>query len=278
MIKDTAYNLEVRLQRIEASFGTDSTSADTSIDLQDEREVTRQCLRICQDAQFYLKSLHDRQAFLRREAISNPAGTVQSQFDAELMTMQTINEGRAKFIQTIGNLQERLASVTSNEGSDRERQISRLSEDISISKQCLEVCQMASDQVHHHRKIHTVGEVIADDDTDQVVVTTLADLFDVRKVLAKSRSAQLVGSMTEETLQQVSRDRYSSRFGAVTGDLGHVQTDIATPSSNLGIREGTTRRPNPITKHRQPASAEMIHDSPSPNEARKRAAEDEGGI
>jgi hypothetical protein len=277
MIKDTAYNLEIRLQRVEETLRNDSTNAGTSVDLQDEREVTRQCLRICQDAQSYLKSLQDGQAFLRREATSSSAGTVQSQFDAELITAQTLNESRRKFIQTISHLQERLASVTSNGGAEREHLISQLREDISISKQCLEVCQTATIQVHHHQKIHTIGEVIADDDTDQVVVTTLADLFDVRKVLAKSRSAQLVGSMTEETLQQVSRDRYSSRFGAVTGDLGHVQTDIAAPFSNLGIREGSRRRPGPDTNHRQPASAEMTRGR-YPNEARKRASEGEGGI
>jgi hypothetical protein len=277
MIKDTGYNLELRLQRVEESLRNDSTSAGINVDLQDEREVTRQCLRICQDAQSYLKSLENGQGFLRPEATSNPAGTVQREFDAELLTIDTINESQRKFIQTINRLQERLASVASNDGAERERQMSQLREDINISKQCLEVCQTATVQVHHHRKIHTVGEVIADDDTDQVVVTTLADLFDVRKVLAKSRSAQLVGSMTEETLQQVSRDRYSSRFGAVTGDLGHVQTRIAPPSSNFGIREGSRRRPDPVTNHRQPASAEMTRGSPFPNEARRRAAEGEDG-
>ena len=278
MIKDTAYNLEIRLHRVEESLWNDSTSVGTSVDLQDEREVTRQCLRICQNAQSYLESLQDSQSFLRPEATSSPADTVQSQFDAELMTINTINETRRKFIQTISHLQERLASAISNEGAEREHQMTQLREDISISKQCLEVCQTATAQVHHHRKILTIGEVIADDDTDQLVVTTLADLFDVRKVLAKNRSAQLVGSMTEETLQQVSRDRYSSRFGAVTGDLGHLQTEIAAPSSNFGIREGTRRRTDPVTDHRQSASAEMTRGSRSPNEARKRVAEGEGGI
>ncbi len=277
MIKDTTYNLEVRLQRVEASFNTDSTSADTNIDLEDEKEVTSQCLRVCENAQSYLESLQHSHASLRREA-NTPAGTVRSLFEAELIMTRTLMESRGNILQTISRLQERLASVTSTEGAERELETSRLREDISISKQCLEVCQMATDQVHHHRKIHTVGEVRADDDSDQMVVTTIADLFDVGKVLAKSRTAQLVGSMAEETLQQVSRDRYGSRFGAVTGDFGHVQTGIAAPSSNLGVREGSTQRPDPVTKRRQTPSAETTHDSPSPNEARKRAAEGEGGI
>jgi len=278
MIKDTAYDLQIRLQRIEASLGTTSTSSDTSIDLQDEREVTRQCLRICQDAQSYLKSLQDGQAFRRREVASSQAGTVQSQFDAELVMNEAINESRRNFIRTISQLQERLTYVTLNEGAERERQVSRLREDINISKQCLELCQIATDQVHHHRKIHTIGEVAADDDTDQVVITTLADLFDVRKVVAKNRSAQLVGSMTDEALQKVSRDRYSSRFGAATGDLGHVRTETAAPASDNGASERSTRRPDLVIRQRQPASAEKRYSSPSPNEARKRASEGEGDI
>jgi len=277
MIKDTAYNLEVRLRRVEASLCTDSSSASSNIDLQDEREVTRQCLRICEDAQSYLKSLQDRQALPRQEATPSPTGAVQSQFEAELITTRMLNESRAKFMQIIGHLQESLASVTSNEGAERERQMSRLREDISISKQCLEVCQMATDKVQHHRKVHTIGEVIADDDTDQVVVTTLADLFDVRKVLAKNRSAQLVGSMMEETLQQVSRDRYGSRFGAVTSDLGLVQTNIAAASSKYGAREDNAQRLSPGTQHKRAASRETTNgSSPSQNQARKRAAEGEG--
>ncbi|KXX73059.1 hypothetical protein MMYC01_210529 [Madurella mycetomatis] len=276
MIKDTAYDLELRLQRIETYIATESTiSFDTSIDLQDEREVTKQCLRICQDAQSYLESLQDRPPFSRREAGPRPAGTVQNQFDAELLTSQALNESRVKVVETISRLQERLASVASNQGPERERQMAQLLEDINISKQCLEVCGVAADQVHH-RKIHTVGEVVADDDTDQVVVTTLADLFDVRKVLAKNRSAQLVGSMTDETVQKVSGDRYNSRFGAVAGIFGHAQTDTTTSSSHFGIQEESTRRQDPMTKQRQPR-AEPRQNRPSPNQVRKRSAEGEGG-
>lgn len=279
MIKDTAYNLEVHLNRVETSLSANNSSTDASIDLLDEIDVTRQCLRICEDAQSYLKSLQDRQAqtLPRREVTTNASDVVQGVFEAELTTTRALNESRTKFMQLISHFQERLASVTASDGAERERQMSQLREDINISKQCLEVCQMAIDQVHHHRKVYTVGEVIADDDADQMVVTTLADLFDVRKVLSKSRSAQLVGSMTDETLQRVSKDRYSSRFGAVTGDLGHVQTRFAA-SSDLGHRESNTHRPGPISQQfRQPVNGEPIYGNPFPNEARKRAADGEGG-
>jgi hypothetical protein len=70
--------------------------------------------------------------------------------------------------------------MASNGDPDDESEMLRLQEEINIQKQCLEVCKQASAQVSS-QKIHIIGEVIADDDCDQVVVTTLADLFSVGK-------------------------------------------------------------------------------------------------
>src|SRR5688572_894081 len=68
MIMDTAYNLEIHLQRIDeklALFTTENPGAsDTSVDLKDERAVTKQCLRICEDAKSYIESLIDREPSL----------------------------------------------------------------------------------------------------------------------------------------------------------------------------------------------------------------------
>jgi hypothetical protein len=54
--------------------------------------------------------------------------------------------------------------------------------------------------------------VVADGDSDQVVVTTLADLFDIKKVVAEGKWVQLVGSMTEEALRHMTEKRYNSPF------------------------------------------------------------------
>jgi len=279
MIKDTTYNLQIHLQRVDeklASIAADSTdNPGTNVDLQDEREVTRQCLRICQDAMSYLENLQDRQPSSPQVAAPRNAGTVRNLFDAEVMTRQTLNESRDRIVATMGRLQGRLDSLISSEGSEHESQRSRLQEDIYISKQCLEVCKAASDRVSY-QKIHIIGEVRADDDTDQVVITTLADLFDVGKVLAKSRSAQLVGSMSDESLQKVSADRYNSRFGAITGDPGRGPVGIGVPASGLESRDDTTQPPVSTKKDGKQGIAETKRNRPSPNEVRKRAAEGEG--
>jgi len=281
MVKDTSYNLELRLQRIEeaiAAAAADSNTAaelgaeaSASINLQDEREVTRQCLRICQDAQSYIESLQKEQSS-ELPTISPLEGSVRSQFEAELRTSRMLNENRESVVQTISYLQRRLASVVMASNDREHSQVATLLEDINVAKQCLEVCKEASSQIQQ-RKIHVIGEVIADDDNDQVVITTLADLFDVKKVLAKNRTTQLVGSMSDQTAQKMSEGRYSSRFGKISDDPTH--TTFARDGTK-GSSSAPTIRPAQEGSKRS-AAAEMGR-KPSSNEVRKRAAGGEDGL
>ncbi|ORY62628.1 uncharacterized protein BCR38DRAFT_372645 [Pseudomassariella vexata] len=271
MISDTTYSLQIHLQRVDeklARIATDSTATpDARIDLRDEKEVTKQCLIICEGARSYIESLQDQQPSLLQNGNSEDIGIARKQFEAQRLTSQTLSTNRDKIVETIGLLQERLASITASDSPNRDSERSRLLDDINLSKQCLEVCKQASEQVAH-QKIHTIGEVMADHDTDQVVVTTLADLFDVRKVFAKSRSTQLVGSMLDETLQRLSADRYSSRFGAVNGKIGRGQPADTVSTSDDDMLSSNSRR-----KDTQPGDLETREYKPLPNEMRKRAAE-----
>ena len=236
----------------------------TGLDLQDEKEVTKQCLRICEDARSYLETLQTQEAPLLEGTSQNVADSMRTQFEAQLTTYQVLSEGRDRFSETIGRLQERLDSMGQNGEPERALERLRLQEDINTQKQCLEVCKQASNQVSY-RKVHSFGELVADGDSDQLVVTTLADLFDVKKALATNNSAQLVGSMTEAALLKISGDRYSSRFGALPS-----QVDAATTLSTPETRRGNTSPPNQARKDGQPADLEKRQDRPSSNTVRKR--------
>jgi flagellar hook-length control protein FliK len=151
MIKDTVYNLEMRLQRIDEKITTVDADRptlleDSSIDLQDEKAVTVQCLRICERASSYIKSLQDEQPALQREAPQQGAGYVVNQFEAQLLTQKSLNENRDNLLETIGRLRERLESITSNGGPGGESETLRLQEEINISKQCLEVKRYTSSE------------------------------------------------------------------------------------------------------------------------------------
>ena len=102
MIQDTAYNLEVHLQRIDqktAQFTSENTNiSDISIDLNDEREVTKQCLRVCEDARSYIESLTIRESSLLQVVPHNYAGNdTRNCFEAKIPARQALNENRDSF-------------------------------------------------------------------------------------------------------------------------------------------------------------------------------------
>jgi hypothetical protein len=266
VIMDTIYGLEVHLNRIEdylAHPTPGSTAApNAEVDLQDEREVTRQCLRICEDAKSYLESLQVQEQSLLDGTTQGLVDCPQNQFEAQLSTIRGLSEARDGLAELVGRLQERYDTMPQNGGPEHDLERSRLQGDINMQKQCLEVCRRVSNQVAD-KKVHTFGEIIAEGDSDQMVITTLADLFDVRKAWSKSNSAQMIGSTTEEALMRISADRYSSRFGAVTPEV-RVATE--------------TRRSNPLSVNEVKKDAQLVdlerrQKRPSSNSVRKRTSE-----
>lgn len=276
MVKDTMYSLEVRLHRIEER---QNLLDDSSIDLQDEKAVTEQCLRICERAISSIQSLQHGQPALQRDTTQQSDGYLLDQFEAQLWTNRSLTGSRDKIAETMGRLRERLEYVTRNRGPDYESEMLRLREEISASKQCLEVCKEASDQLSN-QKIHIIGEVVADEDCDQVVVTALADLFNVGKVKANKRSMQMVGSMPAESINQMSTARYNSRFGAKDSNLAAAQFDNVTdPLVVVEPRkaDSTAAGSNQVKENTNSLRPETNYDRPFSNQVRKRRTEGEEG-
>ncbi|GCB25828.1 hypothetical protein AAWM_08713 [Aspergillus awamori] len=269
MIQNTAYNLELHLRRIDeklAQLTTDEINAsDISLNLVDERDVTKQCLRVCEDAKSYIESLATRESAILSDSFGSATeNDMQNMFEAQFLTRQALEKNRDSFADIIGHLQKRLVSQVLS-GSKNEKERLGLQEDIQTSKQCLEVCKVASEI--SRQKIYRIGEVVADGDSDQVVVTTLADLFDIRKAQSKGNSAQLVGSMTEEALRHLTEKRYSSRFAA----LDTRSADVVSTGSPSVLE--TQRGDYSVgTSDEEQNTVPMIRrNRPSPNEMRKRA-------
>ena len=270
MIQDTAYSLELHLRRIDEKMAQLTiehvNTPGISIDLKDEREVTKQCLRVCEDAKSYLQSLSNRASSLLH---GTPPSAVREQFyEAQLRTSQALDETRDSFTQTLGHLSRRLESLVQNATSESDNERMRLESDINTSKQCLDVCNMASEV--SRQKVYRIGEVIADGDSDQVVVTTLADLFDIGKALSKDNSAQLVGSMTGESLRHLTEQRYSSRFGALANDSKPADVSITNPLSTFETQKSEQPSPPQAGDREQSPGPRTRQNRPSSNEVRKR--------
>jgi hypothetical protein len=272
MIQTTAYNLEIQLRRIDERIkqltAGNSNTSGLSIDLKDEKEVTKQCLRICKDARSYIESLSDRESTLLQEAPQN--ADEEDAFEAQLRTRQALDKNLGHFVETIGHLQRRLDSLIMNEepgpGNDDERL--KLEADIDTSKQCLDVCKAASEVTR--QKVFRIGEVIADGSSDQVVVTTLADLFDIKKALSKDNSAQLVGSMDAESLRNVTDKRYGSRFGAVISDSDPTEAGASRSPLISKVQKNKQASPPHRGNYDEAPGPSTKQAKPSSNEVRKR--------
>ena len=107
-------------------------------------------------------------------------------------------------------------TITFDVAPGSESETLRLQEEINFMKQCLEVCQQASNKIH-------ISGIVSEEDCNQEVVTTLADLLHVRKVKAGSRSRGLVGLISEDVLREISKDRYGSSLG------GSLETTFSYP-------------------------------------------------
>lgn len=272
MIKDTVYNLELRLQRIDEKIAQpildDRGASNTSTDLKDERAVTKQCIRVCEDAKSYMDALISRESSMLPQLSYNDSEHVQASFEAQHETRRIFDENQNRVAELIGHLQGRLRSlVLDRPQNDPDR--TKLQEDIDISKQCLEVCKTASEI--SRQKIYRVGEVIADGESDQVVVTTLADLFDVRKASSKGNSAQLVGSMTPEDLRRLTEERYRSRFGSLAATSDRVKTASPSLLPDYGSESRKSEIYTTSDQDEQSAASRTRHRKPSSNEIRKRA-------
>ncbi|KAK3669241.1 hypothetical protein LTR78_010876 [Recurvomyces mirabilis] len=269
MIHDTTYNLELHLQRIEEKMTKLTAERDFAsggtIELKDEKEVTRQCLRICKEARSYLDIVSTGASSLLQEVSQN--GSEDRLYDAQRRTREILNETRDSLTRTSSHLARRLECLSLDYASTSDHERRNLKTDIEMSKRCLEVCDMASE--NSRQKVYKVGEAIADGDSGQVLVTTMADLFDVGKAVSKDNSAQLLGFMSPDDLRHVVDKRYGSRFGA-TADHSVSEVGFTNAKSVVEV-SGTEPSPAQAVNVEQRTAHSPKQTKASPNEIRKRS-------
>jgi hypothetical protein len=107
------------------------------------------------------------------------------------------------------NLDEKLEALSTQESIASDESIAgrrRIQEEIDSAKECLAVCAQASE---HADKVRTnvFEDVSAAQDAHQVIVSTLGDLISAKRVTAGVGATQLLGQMSDATLQELARGR-----------------------------------------------------------------------
>lgn len=206
MIQDTAYNVRVNLRRM-SEKQLPHRNSELAIDLNDEQEVTQECLRICEDVRSYIERRGCSGYLHTRDGSRNALETeTENGSEARALTSQALNKSRDILARTTDDLQNHIGALIPNKSPKDGDAMLQLRQDIGVSNECLEVCRVASEACS--QTFRRVRHEIVDRDSNQAVVNNLGDLFDIKKT-KDSNSAQILGSMTEEVLRKLNNRRYS---------------------------------------------------------------------
>lgn len=212
MIRETTADLEAHLQSIDDKLAViadhprsePDPNAELSVKrMEEERQSAQQCILICESAKSHIQTLQDNMQ----------APDAEPNQDRR-QTAIALSEARDRMVRMITDLQKRLVDLSAKSSSTEvslrsnefEEDRARLLKEIDTAKQCLEVCNMAADQASRQR-VHVFGDVSAEDNSQQIIVSTVGDLLNAKNVKAGNFSAQWLGSMTDATLRQLSSDR-----------------------------------------------------------------------
>jgi hypothetical protein len=233
MIEITTTDLKEHLQQIDNKLHTPSLQGARISDeeaaerqrMQEERESTQQCLDICAEVSLHIDQVQPNTL----QNISTPSDTHHrpvtlpwTSLPASLVTANTLKECKERLKNTISQLERHLQDINkglqnvssqSLDASDEQvAEQERIQEEVESIKQCLVICDRAAEQADRafQDRTNAFEDVSMTDDGQQVIVSTFGDLISAKRVTAGARSAQWLGQMSDDTLQQLSRDHRHS--------------------------------------------------------------------
>ena len=127
-----------------------------------------------------------------------------------------------KHLQEVNSRLEKFYSQPLQQSNEQAAEQDRMKEEMESIKQCLAICSQATMQADKERT-NDFEDISMSDDGQQVVVSTFGDLVSAKRVTAGARSFQWMGQMSDESLQQLSRDR--SRIATENATQQQTGTD-----------------------------------------------------
>lgn len=273
MIDNTTSDLEEILQKTVPSTTASSTLEGTDaqsevadrLSIEAERASLEQCLNICRRVLEHIDGVQielfrgDNESSDRSASSATPDKPSQ----ARLITRERLNDCKVGISVTRAELQARLQEADHklsklsrglskfNQDSNEDKlQDESITEDLDSIRQCLFICANASEQAE---RTNVFEDVSLADDGYQIVVATLGDLISAKRVIAGTRSRQILGQMSDESLQHLSRHaaygeaRRTNAASASTGQENQPDDDNRPArgggnASRFATRHGTGRK------------------------------------
>ena len=239
-LKDHLYNIDSKLRERSQERDSSEESVDGNAILA-ERASTVRCLEICVQVSNYIE---ERQRHMAENAEDRkvPPGAAHS--DAEILSARqimddslsgcrlNIKSANAQLSQRLQYLSASLSGTSpdvlqaSSPNASEERD--KLAKEIESVRQCLDICDQATEQAEKAR-INVMEDIATAEDSRQVLVSTIGDLIAAHRVTAGARSLQAIGQMSDETLQHLSRSHVfpSTTFGQSV-DKSHERHESGT--------------------------------------------------
>ena len=225
MIRDTKQDLEDHLEEVTVklqSLTRDSQApprpepADIER-FRNEQETTEQCLGICSQVLSHINGLR-LLPVTKGEAASgatSPGLSTRDLTRAHIMTLSTLKDCCDKLSDTLGRLRAleedtngRLQAVEvapeQNNKTSPAQETRSLVRELNSARQCLSICSDASVWVNSG-KVHTLEDITIGKDGKQMLIATLGELFDARRVQLGQGAMQVVASSSDASLQELFR-------------------------------------------------------------------------
>ncbi|KAM0490104.1 hypothetical protein ACHAP8_011930 [Fusarium lateritium] len=232
LICDTKLDLEKHLKDIDSKLQdivsqgatTEATEGHTNLQkFEKEKESTERCLD-------YLKHLlEDINGMSFQPILTEPVPNAASMSIsannmtlADSLTISTLKSCSYSLSDAIDrleshrdsteeNLQLRSLAQGLNQEIDPSANLQTLQNELESTKQCLSVCDRASEWASSGR-VHVVEDISMGDDGKQICVSTLGDLFNIKGAKAGDGSLQFFGSVSEASLNEVLRSQNRRQY------------------------------------------------------------------
>lgn len=227
MIRNTKQDLEDHLEEINAKLQSFTPLDDnrrilgpTDVErFKNEQEATEQCLRICAEVLAHINEQRFRPVPAGQPVQGDlPLGfSSRDMTHADLKTLSTLKECTDRLSNTLAWLrahgedaQTRLSTgmLVQEPGgaSDLRNDAQRLAREHDSVRQCLAVCSEADERASSG-KVHVLDDITIGENGEQMLVSTLGDLFDAKRVSLSDGAVQIVASASEPAIQELIRAR-----------------------------------------------------------------------
>ncbi|KAL2827135.1 hypothetical protein BDW59DRAFT_57913 [Aspergillus cavernicola] len=223
MIQNTTSDLQERLNEIEENLNTSRSlvKLNTAINheelqqIEEEKQSTKHCLQICKQVSGYIEQYQSECQNITGEASSSPYDNTihtNSKFSLSrqiaqgslISSLQNMTAASARLQQHLNQLEANLQSSKDPTVSNQATyELQKIKEEKETIAQCLNICADAS-SLSESARVNVFEDVTSLDDSQQVLVSTIGDLLNARRITTGMRSFQVLGQISDDTLQHLS--------------------------------------------------------------------------